>query len=271
MLQRALNTIFDVYRVREPDFLRDFHEALKAGKIPNVDPGQLPKGITRNTIINWRKSPTTREWDYVRARAVFNFIETSDRYQTEHVNKLGLNAGNDETARLIYSMGSFLSHERTIPYRSLYELQGERFAMFRQAWFRPNTDLYIRSIVQFKRRNDVLVYTEHQEYEDAEKGLSIAEDDEGFVFAYGASVMVFSKEVNGACVKFLTADYFKPDFGNPRGVQEIRGHLIAVSGRHNAPPFRFIMKRIKNRDYESAIIKEDILDNDDLKYLKSGA
>jgi hypothetical protein len=250
--------------------IRDFTDDLKNNRIFDVVHRDLPGAISTTTIRNWRNADLhddhDNKWEYQKAKAMFNFLERSSKYQTDFINEMGVNASSCGNSRLVLSLGPFIGAK----YDPLQEkLTGNPFAMFRKAWFRRDKgETYIRSIVQFTKKHDVITYTERQHYIDTASSVSILEEDEGFVFSFDGNIVIFSKEKSNQTLKILAAHEFRPSLKSTEELRIIRGTLLGIHGSGPHPGYRFVMKRIINTDIESRVYTEP-LDKDTHEYLNN--
>ncbi len=251
--------------------IRDFMNALTSNQIFDVLHRDLPSGISTTTVRNWRNADLQddhdNKWEYQKAKAMFNFLERSPKYQTDFINEMGVNASSSGNSRLVLSLGTFIGAKYD---PSLEKLTGNPFAMFRKAWFhRGRDETYIRSIVQFTKKGDVVTYSEHQQYTDEASSVSISEEDQGFAFSFDGNIVVISKEKSNQTFKVLAAHEFRPSLRSIEELRIIRGTLLGVHGGGPHPGYRFVMKRIINTDIESRVYTEP-LDRDTYDYLNNG-
>jgi hypothetical protein len=216
---------------------------------------------SRETLDNWMCSDFSNgkdpDWHHEKARSFSDFLKTRPEY----------NIQNSAMASLIHLLGNHFHAPHGMPPGYLNSLCGGPFAMFRRLWSKPESALYIRSLVTFTHDDGLFLYEEKQDFFDPVKGIQRSETDNGFVLVFGFNVYMMTLGHAVHCMKFMVMHDSDPVLDGKTKAGICRGNMIAIAGRGPHPGFKFIMKRIVDGDMESKIVPENDLDDDTKAYL----
>ena len=211
---------------------------------------------SRETLDNWMCSDFSDgkdpDWHHEKARTLWDFMPTRPEYNIHH----------SAMASLIHLLGNHFHAPHGMPPGYLNSLCGGPFAMFRRLWSKPESNLYIRSIVTFMHDDGLFLYEEKQDFFDPAKEIQRSETDNGFVLVFGFNVYMMTLGDAAHCMKFMVMHNSDPVLDGKTKAGICRGNMIAVAGRGPHPGFKFIMKRIVDGDMESRIVQENDLDDD---------
>lgn len=216
---------------------------------------------SRETLNNWKRSDFSNgndpDWHHEKARAFSDFLKTRPEF----------NIRQSAMATLAHLMESYFHVAHTMPHVYLHSLCGGPFAMFRRAWWKPESNLYIRSIVTFTHDDGLFLYEEKQDHFDPAKEIHRLETDIGFVLIFGFNIYIMALDPDVHCMKFLVMHDSDPALDGKTKAGICKGNTIGIYGRGPHPGFKFMMRRIVGDDLESRIIPESELDNDTKAYL----
>ena len=207
----------------------------------------IPKGLdyaSRETLDSWMcydfsdgKDPN---WHPEKLRAFKEFIKSQP----------DLNIQNSAMATLAHLLETHFHTPHTMPRDYLNSLCGGPFAMFRRLWSKPDSNLYIRSIVTFTHDDGLFLYEEKQDFFDPVKEIHRMETDNGFVLIYGYNVYIMSLDNDVHCMKFLVMHDSDPVLNGKTKASVCKGNMIGITGRGPHPGFKFIMRRIVGDDLD---------------------
>lgn len=216
---------------------------------------------SRETLDNWMCSDFSNEkdpdWHHGKAQALSDFLKTRPE----------LNIRQSAMATLAHLLEDHFRVPHAMPHGYLHSLCGGPFAMFRRAWWKPESNLYIRSIVTFTHDDGLFMYEEKQDHFDPAKEIHRLEIDIGFVLIFGFNIYILALDNAVHCMKFLVIHDSDPVLDGKTKAGICKGNTIGIYGRGPHPGFKFMMRRIVGNDLESRIVTENDLDDDTKAYL----
>jgi hypothetical protein len=211
---------------------------------------------SRETLDSWMCSDFSDgkdpNWHSEKLRAFKEFIKSQP----------DLNSQQSVIGTLNHLLESHFHAPHGMPHSYLNSLCGEPFAMFRRLWSKPESNLYIRSIVTFTNDDGVILYEEKQDFSDPVKNMHRTETDHGFVQIFGFNLYILSLGAAVHSMKFLVIHDSDPALDGKTKTGICKGNMIAVAGKGPHPGFKFIMRRIVGADTGSRIVSENDLDAD---------
>jgi len=175
----------------------------------------------------------------------------------------------NKAAALVHLLENHFRAPHAIPHDYLNSLCGGPFAMFRRLWSKPESGLFLRTIVTFTHDDGVLLYEEKEDFFDPVKSIQRYEIHNGPVLIFGYNLYILARGNDGVhCLKFLAIHDSDPLINGKTKTAICRGNMIAVTGRGPHPGFKFVLKRIaEGEDEGSRVVEANALDDDTRNYL----
>lgn len=159
-------------------------------------------------------------------------------YRVISVDGLGIGAFVDDKTFVESIRTRFASARKANTYDVISSLVGS-FELYRRSWQIQDGKHFVKSLLKIEKLDGLYRLTEAQEFLIGEK--EIDETDEGFIFPYATNFFAITN--SPYCMKFYDFHEVFPEPSVDVSAREIRGNLLAISGKGEHPSYRFLAKR----------------------------
>lgn len=217
----------------------------------------VPDSEAADSLKRWIATDTSSVWPEITVRTynryrlkgvkggrrgelIYNFLSRGpDRFRMISTALSGGRAFNDQQKFVNSMMTNFVSGDGGYEYHQL-ESMTYTYEFFRRSWRVDDGKHFIRSLLRIEKDEGVFHLTEAQKFETA--GTVIEEVDTGWIFPYSTNFIAQTNSTSST--KFYVFHDLFPAPAQDQAVMEMKGNLIAVSGKGPHPSFRFFARRL---------------------------
>jgi hypothetical protein len=237
-------------------------KAWASGHIPEAGG---PKTVTRQLLRGWIARPDADKHDDL-ARAVYNFLEISPIYETEHIGgptSLGIDSAIHLANWLRRLLGSFSA----LRDQDMAGLVGD-FALFRPAKPATGSPRYVRSILRITKEYNSFAVRDAESHFDTATKVHSSEESFGHLVPFGQGIFSIMTSRSGGMLRFLTIHDFSPYMYSGNNFDTFKGTILSIAGIGPYTAVPVIARRIMDEMYDSSVILEEDLDEVCTEYFR---
>lgn len=206
--------------------------------------------------------------EFFKGELLYNFFSQGpDRFRMISGMYHGVAAMTEDQLFIDTMLRKFGASDRGYNYSHL-ESMAFSYQLYRRSWRIQDGKHFVRSLLRVEKLANVFRLTEIQSFNA--RGSDIDEVDNGWLFPY--STNFFALTNSPYCMKFYDFHDVYPEPAEGIAVNEMKGHLVAVSGKGEHPSFRIFARRsvssaVKLDHCHVSDFKEDKSMHDVLEYI----